>query len=213
MQIITFLGDMMQSILLTFSQFTGNYGLAIILLTLMIRGAMYPLTLKQVKSAAAMRELQPQLKALQEKYKDKPQEYQKRMMALWRENKVNPLGGCLPILVQMPFLFALFTVLREFPEDFPVSPQFLFWDLSAPDPTYLLPIISGLTTYVMMNMTMTDPSQKAIMMIMPVFIAWISIQFPAGLVLYWVVSNVFSIAQQHFIMKGGPITKGGEQST
>lgn len=213
MGLITWLGEILNQILTFFAQVTGSYGVAIILLTLAIRGAMYPLTVKQVRSMAVMKELQPRMKQLQEKYKDNPQEYQKRMMELYREKKANPLGGCLPLLVQLPFLWALFTVLREFPEDFPVSPFFLGMDLSAPDPYYILPILSGLTTYFQMNMTMTDPNQRAMMMIMPVVIAWISITFPAGLVLYWVVSNLFSIGQQYVIMRDNAAGKGGPEST
>lgn len=213
MGLIAWLGQILNQILTFFAQVTGSYGVAIILLTLAIRGAMYPLTVKQVRSMAVMKELQPQMKQLQERYKDNPQEYQKRMMELYREKKVNPLGGCLPLLVQLPFLWALFGILREFPEDFPVSPIFLGMDLSIPDPYYILPILSGVTTYIQMNMTMTDPSQRAMMMIMPVVIAWISITFPAGLVLYWVTSNVFSIGQQYLIMRDSAAGKGGPQST
>jgi len=197
-----------KAVLVWLTQVTGSAGLAIILLTILIRGLLYPLTLKQTKSMAAMKELQPKLKEIQEKYKDKPQEYQKRVMELYREAGVNPLGGCLPLLLQFPFLIALFQVLNTY--DFAgADPHFLIWELNQPDPLYILPLLSAATTYLQTAMTVTDQSQKGLMIIMPIFIGWISIKFPAGLVLYWVVSNLFSIVQQYFLMKGTPDAKGG----
>lgn len=197
-----------QAILIFLTDLTGSAGIGIILLTLLIRGALYPLTKKQTQSMLAMRELQPKLKALQEKYKDKPQEYQKRMLELYKAEGVSPLGGCLPLLIQFPFLIALFHVLRTYGFE-GHDPHFLIWNLTEKDPYYILPILSGVTTYLQSLVTITDPSQKVILYIMPVFIAWISIGFPAGLVLYWVTSNVFSIGQQYLLMKQVPGAKGG----
>lgn len=210
-QLFGWLPDGIGAILRWLAVTTGSAGIAIILLTVAIRLALYPLTVKQTKSMLAMRELQPKLKEIQEKYKDKPEEYQKRMLALYREHGVNPFGGCLPLLVQLPFLWSLFAVLRTFSfEAINVSPVFLFWDLTAPDPYFILPILSGITTYFMSAMTMADQSQKALNYIMPIFIAYISHSFVAGLVLYWVVSNIFSIGQQYYMMKmGSPLAKGG----
>lgn len=210
MGITTFLGEIIGNVLLFLTELTGNYGVAIILLTIAIRLLMYPLTLKQMKSAVAMRKLQPKLQALQERYKDNPQEYQKRMMELWKENNVNPFSGCLPLLLQLPILYALFAVLRDFSFD-GISPNFLIWDLSISDPIYLLPILAGITTYFQAMMTMTDPSQRTMMMIMPVFITFISISFPAGLVLYWFVSNLFAIGQQFLITR--TVAEGGQRTT
>lgn len=214
-----FLKDMFGQILLFFSQISGSLGMGIILLTIAIRLALYPLTLSQSRSLAAMRELQPKLQELQKKYKNKPEEYQRKMLELYQEHKVNPLGGCLPILVQAPFLLALFYVLRDLPnlvgEE---ETTFLIWNLSVSAAeagmsfAYLiLPLLSGLTTYFQMSLTSTsDPSQRMMMMIMPIFLTYISTQFPSGLVLYWVVTNVFSIAQQYAINRQLAAAKKGE---
>lgn len=197
-----------QAILVWLTRVTGSAGVGIILLTILIRLALYPLTKKQTESMIAMRELQPKLKALQEKYKNKPEEYQKRLIELYKAEGVNPLGGCLPILIQIPFLFALFYVLRSFSFE-GVDPTFLIWDLTKTDPYYILPILSGVTTYLQSLMTLTDPSQKMFLYIMPVFITWISVSFPVGLVLYWVTSNIFSIGQQYWLSRTMPNAKGG----
>lgn len=196
-----------EAILVWLTQITGSAGLAIILLTLGIRLVLFPLTKKQTQSMAAMKEIQPKLKAIQEKYKDNPQELNKRMMELYRQEGVNPFGGCLPVLVQLPFLFALFYVLRDFSLE-GANPAFLIWNLNEPDPLYILPILSAVTSYFQFSMTMTDPSQKAIAWVMPIFIGWVSTKFQVGLVLYWVVSNLFSIGQQYVLMKQTP-AKGG----
>lgn len=199
------------AVLIWLTQVTGSAGLAIILLTIGIRALLYPLTLKQTKSMAAMRELQPKLKEIQEKYKDKPQEQQKKMMELYQKHGVNPFGGCLPLLIQFPFLIALFRVLQT--STFGGADlTFLIWNLAEPakDPLYILPLLSGLTTYFQSAMTITDTSQKAFLYVMPIFITWISLNFPAGLVVYWVTSNVFSIVQQYFVNQQiAPDGKGG----
>ncbi|MBO8125662.1 MAG: membrane protein insertase YidC [Firmicutes bacterium] len=200
MKHLSFLTGIISSSLEFFHSFTGSWGLAIILLTVAIRLLLYPLTASQTKSMAAMRDLQPKMKELQAKYKDKPEEYQKRMLELYKEHKVNPLGGCLPVLLQMPILFALFYVLREF--DFGSQSGFLWiQSLSQPDSTYLMPILTAVTTYMQMMLTPTDSSQKTMMYIMPAFIGIISMQFPAGLTLYWVVSNIIAYLQQMVINK------------
>lgn len=190
-----------------FYDLSGSYGMAIILLTLAIRFILAPLTFSQSKSMEAMKALQPEMQALQERYKDKPEEYQRKVMELYQEHKVNPLGGCLPMLVQLPFLWALFAVLREF--DFGTGFLWLT-SLSEPDPLYVLPVLSAITTYIQMVMTSADASQKTMMFIMPVFIGYISISFPAGLVIYWVVSNLFSMAQQYVIARRMSPQEGGK---
>lgn len=197
-----------EAILLWLTATTGSAGLAIILLTIGIRLALYPLTLKQTRSIAAMKELQPKLDALKKKYGNNPQEYQKRMMELYQKEGVNPFGSCLPLLIQFPFLIALYQVLMR--ADFGgADPTFLIWDLTKPDSLWILPILSALTQYFYSAMTLTDPSQKAFLYVMPVFIGWISLRFPAGLVLYWTVSNVFSIGQQYFLTKATEKAQGG----
>jgi len=210
--LIEFFEGILLQLLVFFADLTKSSGLAIILLTIFIRLVLYPLTLSQSKSLAAMRELQPKMEELQRKYKDKPQEYQRKLMELYQEHKINPLGGCLPVLVQLPFLWALFRVLQDFPLE---QRHFLIWDLAGPagEPLWILPLLSGATTYLQMMQTATgDQTQKAMMLIMPVFLTWISVQFPAGLVLYWVVSNVFSIGQQYLINKQLAAAKKGDKA-
>lgn len=200
MGIVNWLSQGLQFLLDGIVAWTNSYGIAIILVTLAIRLLLYPLTLSQSKSMAAMKEIQPKLKELQEKYKQEPQVYQQKTMELYKENKVNPLGGCLPMLVQLPFLWAFFRVLQ----DIPTSAETVFlglWDLSVRDPYFIFPVIAAATTFWQMRQTSTDPSQKGMMMVMPIMIGVFSINFPAGLVLYWIVSNLFSIGQQAMINK------------
>lgn len=194
-------------LLMSFYSVSGSYGLAIILLTIAIRLVLAPLTLSQSKSMEAMKKLQPEMNALQQKYKDNPEEYQRRVLELYKEHKINPLSGCLPMLIQLPFLWALFSVLRNF--DFGTGFLWLA-SLSDPDPYYVLPVLSGLTTYTQMAMTSAEASQKSMMIIMPIFIGYISISFPAGLVLYWVVSNLFSMVQQYLIARKMSPQEGGK---
>lgn len=200
----SFLTDIIGQLLGFFAGLTGSLGWGVIFLTIVVRLALYPLTLSQAKSLAGMRELQPKMQELQKKYKDKPQEYQQKLVELYREHKINPMGGCLPILIQLPILYALFFVLRDLTGLFPdMDPHFLLWDLTQAnhgETWYLLPVLSGATTYAQMMLTATsDPSQRAMMVIMPLFLVYISTQFPAGLVLYWIVANVFSVGQQYII--------------
>lgn len=181
-----------------FHSFTNDYGLAIIILTTLIQVVLYPLTASQMKSAADLKKIQPKMKELQDKYKDKPEEMQRRVMELYREHKVNPFGGCLPLLLQLPLLWALFATLQNFP--YRGTPAFLWIpSLAKPDPFWILPILSGVTTYAQMAMGPIDPSQRAMLIFMPVFMVWVTGRFAAGLGLYWVVGNVVRIAQQYLM--------------
>jgi len=183
----------------------ANYGIAIILITLMIKLVLYPLTLKQVRGMKAMQDLQPKMKALQEKYKGNSEKLNKEMAILYKESGVNPLAGCLPLVIQMPILMGIFYAIRDY--HYAHMPSFLWiTDLSGPDHLYVLPILSAATTYIQQKQTSTDMNQQAKMMmnIMPIFIGYISITFPAGLVLYWVVSNLFQITQQWWMYRGAP---------
>jgi len=201
-----------QAILVWLANITGNAGLAIILLTILVRLVLFPLTKKQTQSMLAMKELQPKLLEIQKKYKDKPEEYNRRVLELYREKGVNPFGGCLPLLIQFPVLIALFQVLRTYTFE-GVDPQFLIWTLTEVDRYYILPILSGVTTYFVSAMTASgDPSQKMMLYIMPVFLAWISSSFPSGLVLYWIVSNLFSMGQQYVLMRSMPAAEGGAKA-
>ena len=183
---------------LTVSLGFASYGIAIILLTLAIKVLMYPLMVKQVKSMKGMQELQPKIKQMQEKYKGSPEKLNKEMALLYKESGINPLAGCLPLLIQMPFLMAIFFAIRDF--NYLQQPPSFLWlmDLSQPDPIYILPFLSAATTWVQSKQTTTEVNQQAKMMLifMPLFIGYISLEFPSGLVLYWVISNIFQIGQQ-----------------
>ena len=162
---------------------------------------MYPLYSKQFDSQAKMKKVQPKLKKLQERYKDDRMKLQQEMMALYKEEKINPAGGCLPILVQMPVFLALYWVLLESVEL--RQAPFALWlqDLSAPDPYYILPVLMGVTQFIMfrLNPMPMDDIQKKVFMIMPIVFIFIFAGFPQGLVLYWVVNNILSMAQQWYI--------------
>ena len=178
-----------------------NYGWAIALLTILIKILLYPLTKKQIESAKAMQRLQPQMKKIQEKHKDNPQLMQRKMMELYQKEGANPMSGCLPMLAQMPILMGMYYTLYNF--DYGNADPSFLWvpHLSNTDPTYVLPFLSAATTFLMQK-TMssssadTNPQMRIMMTIMPIFIGWISLNFPAGLVLYWVVNNLAQIAQQ-----------------
>ncbi|MBI3597317.1 MAG: membrane protein insertase YidC [Nitrospirae bacterium] len=183
--------------------FTGNYGVAIILLTIGVRILFIPLTHKSYRSMKDMQALQPQLQALQKKYKDDKQRLQREMMELYQKNKVNPVGGCLPMILQIPVFVALFNVLYTTIEI--RQAPFILWirDLSDMDPYYVLPIIMGLTMLIQQKMqpTTMDPIQAKIFLMMPIFMTFLFVSFPSGLVLYMITNNVLTIGQQYFTMK------------
>lgn len=184
-----------------------SYGIAIILVTIAIKLVLYPLTVKQVKGMKAMQELQPKMKELQEKYKGNSEKLNKEMALLYKESGSNPLAGCLPLIVQMPILMGIFFAIRDYPYVADQVTSFLWvTNLSLPDPLYILPVISAVTTYIQQKQTTTEGNAQTKMMmnIMPIFIGYISLTFPAGLVLYWVVSNIFQIAQQWWMYRGAP---------
>jgi YidC/Oxa1 family membrane protein insertase len=192
--------------LFSFLQFiqslVGNWGFAIILITIVVKGAMYPLTKKQYESMAKMRALKPKMDALKERFGDDKQKMQKAMMEMYKKDKVNPMGGCFPLLLQMPIFLALYWVLLESVEL--RHADFIFWitDLSAKDPFFVLPVLTGLSMYLLQKlqpMTMTDPMQQKIMQFMPVAMRLFFFIFPAGLVLYWLISNVITLIQAKII--------------
>ena len=188
----------------------ANYGVAIILLTATIKMAIYPLTAKSVRSMKAMQEVQPKMKELQDKYKGNPEKLNKEMAALYKEKGVNPFSGCLPLLLQMPILIAIFFAIRDY--QYVNQPSFLLWsNLGHPDPTYILPVLAGVTTYFQSKQTTTDTTSqqnKMMLYMMPLFIAYITTQFPAGLGLYWVVSNLVQIGQQWWMYRKPAETAG-----
>ncbi|WP_439950887.1 YidC/Oxa1 family membrane protein insertase [Desulfolucanica intricata] len=195
------------NILYTFTGNIGlpNYGLAIILLTIIIKIALYPLTKKQMQSMRAMQQLQPKIKEIQNKYKGKdPQKMQQKIMEMYKENNVNPMAGCLPLIIQMPILIALYRALFKIDYIDTAHATFIWVaDLSKVDPYYILPVLAGVTTYLQSKLTTStaDPTQRIMLITMPIFIAWISSTVPAGLALYWVVFNVVGAIQQYYINK------------
>ncbi len=177
----------------------GNWGWAIIAMTVIIRLVFFPLNAAAARSMAKMRVVAPKLKALQEQFKEDKQQLQLKMMEMYKQEKINPLGGCLPILVQMPFFIALYWVLLSAAE-LRYAP-WLGWitDLSAPDPYFILPALYALSAFLQMKLSptpVTDPMQARMLQLMPVMFAVLFIFFPSGLVLYWFVGNLFQIGQQ-----------------
>jgi YidC/Oxa1 family membrane protein insertase len=181
----------------------GNWGLAIILLTVLIKGAFFKLSATSYRSMANMRRVQPKLQDIREQYAEDKQKQSQAMMDLYRKEKINPMGGCLPILVQMPVFIALYWVLMESVE-LRHSP-FMLWidDLSVMDPYFVLPLLMGASMWFMqkLNPPPPDPMQAKIMQWLPVVFTFFFLWFPAGLVLYWVVNNLLSMAQQYVITR------------
>ena len=181
----------------------GNYGVAIIILTIIVRLVLFPLTYKGMKSMKRMQQLTPRMKKLQEKYKNNKEKLNKEMMDLYRKNKVNPLGGCLPLLLQIPVFFALYSSLSSAVEL--RHAPFIFWisDLSQPDGLGITPLLMGVSMFIQQKMTpqtaMMDSTQAKIMQMLPFIFTVFSFTFPSGLTMYWVTSNVLSIAQQQII--------------
>lgn len=210
----------MRQLLEWFTTTTGSYGLAIVLLTIVVRVVILPLTIYQMKSMKRMQEVQPRMKALQEKFKDNPQKLNEEMMALYKSEGVNPFAGCLPLLIQMPFLYAIFAVLSSFQLPEGMSSAFLWitaesGGLMAADPLYILPVLTVVSMFAQSYLSGqgNDPNQKMMMYMLPVVFGWITFKMPAGVVLYWVASTLFGMAQQAIYpgfprFKGGPAAKG-----
>jgi YidC/Oxa1 family membrane protein insertase len=211
-------------VLKLFYKLIGNYGWAIVLLTTLVRIPFIPLINKSQKAMKKMQEIQPRMAEVREKYKKDPQRMQKEMMELYKTHKVNPLGGCLPMLLQIPVFFALYKILLISIEL--RNAPFMLWiqDLSGPDtlfghlPSWLpliggfaigpLPLLMGLTMLIQQKMTPTslDPTQNKMMMFMPIIFTFLFLNFASGLVLYWLMNNLFSIAQQFYVNKKLPKT-------
>ena len=193
----------------------GNYGIAIIIVTILMRIVIFPLTLKQEKSMKKMRDLQPEIEKIKEKYKDSPQEYQQKTAELYRESGVNPLGGCLPLLIQMPVFVALYWAFSG--NAIPADAKFLWFTLKQPDRLFmignfafnLLPILNVGVTYIQQKiMTNTTSGQesnqqmKTMLYMMPLMMLFIFYRMPSGVTLYYLVSGALSLVQQYFILKG-----------
>lgn len=193
-------------LLYRFTSMSGwpTYGLAIILMTIIIKTLIFPLTWKQMASMRKTVELQPKIKEIQQKFKNDPQKANAAIMEFYKENNMNPMGGCLPLVIQLPIFWGLYSALQVKAHSFTVAQaHFLWFNLSAPDHTLVLPILAGLTTYLQTRLTnpnaSTDPTQKMMLYFMPLMFAWISYSVLSGLALYWVTMNIVSIFQQLFI--------------
>jgi YidC/Oxa1 family membrane protein insertase len=183
--------------------FVGNWGWAIILLTLLLKTIFFPLTAASQRSMTKMKDLQPKVAALKEQYKNEPQKMQQEMLAIYRKEKVNPMGGCLPMLVQIPVFIALYFVLLSSVEM--RNAPWLGWikDLATPDPFYILPVLMAISMFIQtkFNPKPADPMQAKIMTFVPLLFSVMFFFFPSGLVLYYVVNNVLSIVQQQYITR------------
>jgi YidC/Oxa1 family membrane protein insertase len=188
-------------VLTFFYKYTHNYGVAIIIITVILKILFFPLTHKSYKSMKEMQKLQPKMMELREKFKNDREALNRATMELYKTHKVNPLGGCFPMLVQIPVFFALYKSLM-FSIELRHAP-FILWitDLSAKDPYYVTPIIMGITMFIQQKMTPStmDPTQAKMMLAMPIVFTFMFLNFPSGLVIYWLVNNILTIAQQAYI--------------
>lgn len=194
--------------------FGGQYGLAILILTIIVRTLILPLMIKQFKNTKAMQALQPEMKLLREKFKDDPKKQQEEMMKLYQTNQVNPLAGCLPLIVQMPIFIALYNSIytnaniRGNAELGIEESTFLWLKLGESDPYYILPIIAAITTFIQSKMMSSQQPMvgpmKGLMYIFPVMIFVMALSFPAALPLYWIYSNIYTIVQNYFMYNRSP---------
>jgi YidC/Oxa1 family membrane protein insertase len=182
---------------------TGNFGLAIIGVTILMKIILLPLTLKQDKSMKSMKKLQPELDKIKEQYKGDSKMLNQKTMELYQKHKVNPAGGCLPLLVQLPILWALFGVLRG--GIVPQDSTFLWMQLVQPDPYYILPVLNGVVSFVQQKVmgSSDNPQMKNMMYMFPIMMVFISYKMPAGLQIYWLTSSLAGVIQQYLIMKKG----------
>ena len=191
-------------LLTTTDKYVGNFGVSIIVVTILIKIALLPLTLKQDKSMKEMKKIQPELEKIKKDYAHDKQMLNIKTMELYKEHKVNPLGGCLPLLLQLPILFALFGVLRN--GIIPKDSSFLWLKLSVPDPFYVLPVLNGAVSFFqqkLMGSADSNPQMKNMMYIFPIMMIMFSVKMPSGLQLYWLTSSILAVVQQYFIMKKG----------
>lgn len=199
--------DVLTIVLNFFNRYLNSYGLSIIFLTIVIRIVLLPLSVKQIRSMQEMQKIQPKLKKLQEKYKNDKEKQQKEMMKFYSENKINPFGGCLPLLLQLPIFWALFRMLLDSDQ---LNERFLWIpNLSKHDPLYILIALMVFSMYYSQKMVTKDPSQMKMMLPMSAFMVFIAIRLPAGVMIYWVTTNVWQIAQQYITLKLSPEKGGG----
>jgi YidC/Oxa1 family membrane protein insertase len=192
-----------------FYSFGAPWWLSIVILTVIVRTLLFPLTVRQVKSMRAMQDLKPQMDKIRAKYKDNKQKQQEEIMKLYQESGVNPFGSCLPLLVQLPIFITMFYVIKDFGythPDFTSGGILWFQDLSIQDPYYVLPILSAVTMLAASEITSKhiDPQQRWLMRILPVVFTVFLLTFPAGLFMYWITSNLVTLAQNYVIYNHGP---------
>ena len=201
---MSYIRQFLTFLLNTTDKYVGNFGVSIIIVTILIKIMLLPLTLKQDKSMKEMKKLQPEIEKIKEKYANDKQMLNIKTMELYKEHKVNPLGGCLPLLLQLPILFALFGVLRN--GIIPKDSSFLWLKLSVPDPFYVLPVLNGAVSFFqqkLMGSADSNPQMKNMMYIFPIMMIMFSLKMPSGLQLYWLTSSILAVVQQYFIMKKG----------
>ena len=182
-----------------------SYGIAIIVLTVIIKTLLLPLALKQIRSMKAMQAIQPEMQKIQKKYKNDPQKLREEMGKLYKENGASPLSGCLPLLIQMPFLIVIYYALQGL--SYEPAHESVLWleSLAVPDETYILPILSAASTFIISWQTTpkdAPSNQKTMLLMMPVMIGWMSLNFPSGLVIYWIVCNLYQLVQQTIMYWG-----------
>ncbi len=201
--VLWFVSSLLFSLMRAIYNIIGNWGWSIVLVTVLVKLAFYRLSATSYKSMAGMRKLQPKLQALRERYGDDKAKISQATMELYKQEKVNPLGGCLPIVIQIPVFIALYWVLLESVEL--RQAPFIFWikDLASPDPYHVLPLIMGATMLIQqkLNPAPPDPVQARVMMLLPLLFTGLFWNFPSGLVLYWIVNNTLSILQQWYITR------------
>lgn len=197
------LKGIIESMLVFMHNLTGNFGLAIIGVTILMKIILLPLTLKQDKSMKSMKKLQPELDKIKEQYKGDSKMLNQKTMELYQKHKVNPAGGCLPLLVQLPILWALFGVLRG--GIVPQDSTFLWMQLVQPDPYYILPVLNRVVSFVQQKVmgSSDNPQMKNMMYMFPIMMVFISYKMPAGLQIYWLTSSLAGVIQQYLIMKKG----------
>jgi len=210
----SWIGRVILDVLRAFYGLLGNWGLAIILLTFLCRLIVLPVNIYSFKSMRAMQAIQPQLQALREKYKDDQQKQQSEVMGLMRTHKVNPVSGCLPMLLQLPIFWALYQVLGNSIELYQAPFGFWIHDLSMKDPFYVLPVLMGGAMFVQQKLTPStmDPTQAKMMLFMPLLFTFFMIQLPSGLTLYMLVSSIFSVVQQSYFMKQPKTLSSGSKA-
>jgi YidC/Oxa1 family membrane protein insertase len=184
-----------------FKDVLGNYGLSILVLTFLVRLIVFPLTWKQQQSTQRMQEIQPEMMKIRKKYEKNPQKMQEETMKLFQKHNINPMAGCLPLLIQIPVLFAFYQAIMG--NEHIKESSFLYLQLGSPDPYFILPLIAAFTTYLQFIVTgaQSNPQMKVMVWIMPVMIFFLAYQFPSALSLYWVYGNIFTIAQSLILQK------------